>query len=165
MIKMIFAHGPVGEFGTEDRLPWDCPADLQHFKEYTKDCILVMGSATFASLPRKLPGRLHLVIGREGTTAKNGDAYDYHLNDYKDIQDILEIIDSHTERDLCVIGGRSLLRLASTFVSEASITSVSTSGDANYFIDHKGIYDNLYERFPNSSCKHLGSGVVVQEWR
>ncbi len=50
--------------GNQNQLPWSVPEDLKFFREQTKGKILVMGRKTFQSLPKPLPGRVHLVVTR-----------------------------------------------------------------------------------------------------
>jgi len=50
-------------------LPWHLPEDLRHFKELTTGKPVIMGRKTWESLPEKfrpLPGRLNVVISRNG---------------------------------------------------------------------------------------------------
>ena len=51
--------------GKDNKLPWNLPEDLQHFKEITMGKTIVMGRKTFESLPGVLPNRKHLVITRD----------------------------------------------------------------------------------------------------
>jgi dihydrofolate reductase len=47
-------------------LPWHYPADLQFFKEKTMSQVILMGHATWLSLPRRpLPNRTHVVVTRD----------------------------------------------------------------------------------------------------
>ena len=135
VVKLIFAHGPMGEFGKDDGLPWNCPTDLADFKEYTKGCTIVMGGATFASLPCKLPGRFHVVLGRPETAAKNGEVPDFILEANSDLKITCELLDDSTERDVCIIGGRDFICRGAHFVDEASITLIREVGEATHFID------------------------------
>ena len=52
MIKLIFASGENGEFGTPTGMPWPRhKQDMQEFKRLTKDNLVVMGNETFKTLP------------------------------------------------------------------------------------------------------------------
>ncbi|WP_353846518.1 dihydrofolate reductase, partial [Staphylococcus hyicus] len=45
MIKLIFASGENGEFGTPTGMPWPRhKQDMQEFKRLTKDNLVVMGN-------------------------------------------------------------------------------------------------------------------------
>ena len=53
--------------GVDGRLPWHLPEDLALFKRLTTGSTVVMGRATWESLPaavRPLPGRRNIVLSR-----------------------------------------------------------------------------------------------------
>lgn len=57
----------IGRFG---KLPWHVPEDMDHFKKLTQGSVVVMGRATWESLPEKfrpLPGRTNIVLSRYNT--------------------------------------------------------------------------------------------------
>lgn len=61
----IVAMGLNGEIGFRGDMPWHLPEDLRHFKELTTGHPVIMGRATWLSLPRRpLPGRLNIVLSR-----------------------------------------------------------------------------------------------------
>lgn len=67
------ADGGPGVIGRDGGLPWHLPEDLAHFRELTTGRPVVMGRATWDSLPprfRPLPGRTNIVLSRRtGATA------------------------------------------------------------------------------------------------
>lgn len=144
MVKMIFAVGPNGEFGNGSGLPWDVPEDLVVFKEYTQGYPMIMSGATFASLPGKLPGRKHYVVGRPETCAKNGAKPDYLLSQDVSLGSVCELLDGHA----CIIGGRDFLEQGSLICDSASVTCIlgSEVGDADIYLDDEIILDNLNKR-------------------
>lgn len=52
----------TGYIGVNNTIPWDIPSDLNFFKSYTKNKIVIMGRRTFESLPVFLTGRLSIVL-------------------------------------------------------------------------------------------------------
>lgn len=61
----IVAMGQRGEIGFQGDMPWHLPEDLRHFKEITTGRPVIMGRATWLSLPRRpLPGRRNIVLTR-----------------------------------------------------------------------------------------------------
>lgn len=161
MIKMIFACGENGEFGKADGLPWDVPEDLAHFKEYTSGCAMVMSGATFASLPGKLPGRLHYVLSDRVTVAKNGAKPDFQFATNIPLREVCGDIAGN----VVVIGGREMLTEAAEFVDAASITIIDDDeiSEADFFVDVGPIMDVLNDRLVfvgNGS----GENFHVMEW-
>lgn len=67
---LIYARAANGTIGRDGALPWHIPADLKRFKALTMgpDGLgrpMIMGRKTFASFPRPLPGRRHIVLTRD----------------------------------------------------------------------------------------------------
>ena len=58
----IAAIGQNRELGKGNAMIWHLPADLKFFRQQTQGHAIVMGRKTFESLPKKLPGRHHIVI-------------------------------------------------------------------------------------------------------
>ena len=67
MIALVWAQTPDGVIGDSGAIPWHVPEDMAHFRELTAGGTVVMGRATWESLPerfRPLPGRRNLVLSR-----------------------------------------------------------------------------------------------------
>lgn len=63
MKGMIVAVSEDGVIGLEGTIPWHYKGDLQRFKRLTMGAAVIMGRATWDSLPKKpLPGRRNVVI-------------------------------------------------------------------------------------------------------
>lgn len=69
----IVAAGHRGEIGRRGDMPWHLPEDLRHFKEITTGHPVIMGRATWLSLPRRpLPGRRNIVVSRDSGFVPDG---------------------------------------------------------------------------------------------
>jgi len=64
MIIGIVAVADNFAIGKEGKLPWHYSADLKHFKQTTTGNAVVMGSNTWRSIGKPLPGRLNIVLSR-----------------------------------------------------------------------------------------------------
>lgn len=64
MITQIAAVDLDGGIGKDGGIPWKAKADLRRFKELTLHHPIIMGRKTFASLPKRLPDREHIVVSR-----------------------------------------------------------------------------------------------------
>ena len=64
MLSIIVAKAKNNIIGKEDRIIWNLPADLKHFKELTTGHVIIMGRKTFESLGRVLPNRKHIVFSQ-----------------------------------------------------------------------------------------------------
>jgi dihydrofolate reductase len=64
MISAIFSVDQTGGVGNKGTLPWKHhPEDMEWFKEYTADGIVVMGRKTWddPKMPKPLPGRINVI--------------------------------------------------------------------------------------------------------
>lgn len=75
MIGLVWAQSANGVIGVDGRIPWRIPEDMAHFSELTAGSTVVMGRATWESLPprfRPLPGRRNVVLSRDETYVADG---------------------------------------------------------------------------------------------
>jgi dihydrofolate reductase len=61
-MSIIAAVGRNNVIGKGNKLPWNLPADLKHFKELTLGKPIIMGQRTFESIGKPLPGRTNIVL-------------------------------------------------------------------------------------------------------
>lgn len=110
MITYVWAEDQKHQIGYQGHLPWHLPADLKHFKEETMGHPILMGRKTFASLPRILPGRLHVVLTHnKKLKEKYADNQQVIiLNNEKELNNFLE---KYVDEEICAIGGVSIFKL------------------------------------------------------
>lgn len=66
MITLIVARDRNGAIGKGGDIPWHLPGDMKMFQRETTGGALIMGRATWESLPVKpLKGRLNIVVSRD----------------------------------------------------------------------------------------------------
>jgi len=65
IISIIAALGNNRVIGNKNMLPWDLPADMDHFRELTLGKPIIMGQNTFDSIGRALPSRHNIVLTRD----------------------------------------------------------------------------------------------------
>lgn len=134
-VKMIFAVGYDNEFSLNGELPWQgykVLGDMEHFVNYTRDAVVIMGHGTWDSLPQKLPNRINVVLSKGPVSWKEHQNKRGHtVVTWPDeiferpLQDVVENMKGiYPNRDIVIIGGAKLLEEASNFVDEASVTLV-----------------------------------------
>lgn len=122
-IILIYAEGSNRAFGNKQRLPWNVPEDLRHFKDVTKHHAVLMGRLTWESLPpnvRPLPGRMNLVLTRQGP---------YHPT--SSVSSLTEAVKRAAEEGhvkLFIIGGPLILEQAQRMAHRIIRTVVPYSG-------------------------------------
>lgn len=99
MLGLIWAQARGGVIGHDGGIPWHVPEDLARFRRLTLGAPVLMGRATWESLPdrfRPLPGRQNLVLTRTpGWTADGATV----------VADVDDAERALAGRDAWVIGG------------------------------------------------------------
>ena len=94
--------------------------DLEMFKNYTTNNIIVMGRTTFDEIGRQLPNRISVVFTRSDRKDKK-DLY------YVDsIEKLEEIIRKYPDKEVFVIGGAEIVKLLWNRLDELIVTRVDT---------------------------------------
>lgn len=99
-------NGVIGRGGT---IPWHYSADLKFFKQQTVGNVCVMGSRTWASLKKPLPGRLNIIMSRQAEIEAQE-----NVIVLRDKQAVLSL-QPYLSCDLFIIGGKQVYQ---TFLSE-----------------------------------------------
>ena len=96
MLGAIWAQSLDGVIGDGEGMPWHLPEDLKHFKAITLGHPVIMGRATWESLPKRpLPGRTNYVI-----SSREAGAWSHGAYVARDIPDL--------ETDAWIIGGAQI---------------------------------------------------------
>ncbi|MDR1394267.1 MAG: dihydrofolate reductase [Bifidobacteriaceae bacterium] len=128
-IGLIWAQTPAGIIGQGGTMPWSIPEDLAHFKAITTGHAVIMGRATWNSLPasfRPLSGRFNLVLSRAaGLTLAGAKVVGSPL------EALSQAAAACPDPPVWVIGGGQVFRLFLPWASRAEITVIDldTSGD------------------------------------
>jgi dihydrofolate reductase len=125
MITLIAAIGSNNEIGYKNRLLWNIPEDMKHFRSYTMGKTIVMGSNTFASIgSTPLPGRKNIVVSSQELRCLTA----IHA---RSIEDALSV--EHCYPEIVVIGGESIYRQTIDRADKLVITHVNSAFVADSF--------------------------------
>lgn len=128
-LGLIWAQTPGGVIGKDGALPWHVPEDLAHFRHVTNGFPVVMGRATWQSLPerfRPLPGRVNLVLSRDREFAAAG------ARVAPSLRAALEA--AYDEDDEAwVIGGAAVYAAALPLADRLEVTEVELDVDGDAF--------------------------------
>lgn len=115
MIGMIAAVTQNGVIGVENKLPFDYPADMKHFRTTTANSIVIMGRKTFEGIGRPLPKRRNIIISRDKKLP---------FIDIEIASSIKEAVDitSGTTKDIWFIGGANVYEAGMEFADKIVLT-------------------------------------------
>jgi dihydrofolate reductase len=124
-VGLVWAQAANGVIGDRGRLPWHLPEDLARFRDLTMGATVLMGRATWDSLPdrfRPLPGRRNVVLTRQDGWARTG------VTVARSVEQAL----AEADGDVWVIGGASVYPLALPFADRVEVTELERPfpGDA-----------------------------------
>ena len=123
-VSLIWAQAANGVIGDRGRLPWHLPEDLARFRALTTGSTVVMGRATWESLPerfRPLPGRRNVVLTRRPGWSAPGAAV------AASVEEALRLADG----DVWVIGGASVYRAAMPHADRIEVTELEQAFDGD----------------------------------
>jgi dihydrofolate reductase len=127
-LNLIVACAQNRVIGLNGAMPWHIPAELQHFKQLTLGCPVIMGRNTWdsimASLGKPLPQRKSIVLTRNPSWLTAGATVAHTMSE--------AIAACDTAAVAWVIGGAQLYTQAMPWVQECHITEIQANfvGDA-----------------------------------
>ena len=127
-VKAILACDADWSIGKDGNLPWPHnPADLKWFKQSTLNHTVVMGKATWDSLPVKpLPNRVNVVVSSSDILAKV---------DVLSITDLRRRLSSmDTDQDVWIIGGARLIEGMMDYIDEFHLSQINGTYNCDTFL-------------------------------
>jgi dihydrofolate reductase len=110
-IALVVAIAENGAIGRGGDLPWRLSSDLRYFRKVTMGKPVIMGRKTWDSLLRRpLPGRVNIVLSRDGSFEPTGALVCENFSQAVQIGREQAAEDGVLE--VCVIGGAALFEIA-----------------------------------------------------
>ena len=141
-----------GAIGKRGKLPWHYSADMKFFKKTTMGHAVVMGRKTWLTLRKPLPGRLNIVLSRDGTLEPHES-----LVVLSDIDSVLSLNNSLTT-DMFVIGGAQIYSQFLPHIEKWIITEVPLTVDGADAFMPEGYLDG----FKRAGSEKLDDQLVVR---
>lgn len=137
MISGIVAISSGGGIGHQNRMPWPLLVeDMKWFKSVTTDNVVIMGSNTWFSLPRRLPNRVNIVISKQMI-----DGCDHLYFTPEDAISSAKFL--YPEKDIFIIGGQQLYDSTLSYVDRFYITVINQKYNCDRFFDIQKIKDKF----------------------
>lgn len=140
-IYMIAAIAKNKAIGKDNKLLWNIPEDLRHFKRVTTGHAVLMGLNTWNSLPCKpLKNRMNFVLCPEGTEIDCPDTVNVGL-----VHDIDSFLKRTDIADVFIIGGASVYKLFIDKADELFLTVIDKEFEADAFFPE--FEESEYEKY------------------
>ena len=158
MVGLVWAQARGGVIGRDNALPWHLPEDMARFKALTLGHTVVMGRATWESLPgsvRPLPGRHNVVLSRSASLSCPGAQV---------VHDVAAALDR--PGDVWVVGGGSVYAAAEPFATTAVVTEVDLEVDGDTYAPELGPRWTVRSREPAEgwAVSRTGLGYRTTTW-
>jgi dihydrofolate reductase len=165
-INLIYARAANGVIGHHNAMPWHLPEDLAHFRQCTQGCPVIMGRATWCSLPprfRPLPGRPNLVLTRDAATAQALAAQGAFamLSLEAALAHCRALPDAPPE--VWIIGGAQIYAQAEPLAQRAVVTEIGQAFEGDAYAPTLGSAWREVERSPQRSSSGLPYAFVVYQ--
>lgn len=148
MISIIVAVGKNRAIGRNNKLLWDIPEDMEHFREVTTGHTVIMGEKTFRSIGRPLPNRKNIVVTLDNNFKAEGCEISHSLND------VLEGY-KNSDEEVFVIGGGMIYKLSLPYADKLYLTVVDDAPqDADTFFPDYSEFKNVLKSEQCDNGKH-----------
>jgi dihydrofolate reductase len=151
-VGLVWAQAANGVIGIDGGLPWHLPEDLARFRELTMGSTVVMGRATWESLPatvRPLPGRRNVVLTRQAGWHGPGAVVAGSLDEAL----------AGAPGDVWVIGGSSVYRAALPLADRVVVTELERSFAGDTYAPELGDAWRAADRDPEVGWAESRTGL------
>jgi dihydrofolate reductase len=150
-VGLVWAQAANGVIGADGGLPWHLPEDLARFKALTLGSTVVMGRATWESLPpavRPLPGRHNVVLTRRPGWEAPGAVV---------CGSLAEALDR--PGDVWVVGGASVYAEALPHADLVVVTELADAAEGDTFAPVLGSGWRVRDRDPEQGWSTSRTGL------
>ncbi len=162
-VSLIAAVGSNNELGLDNKLCWNVPEDLRHFRRTTMGKPIIMGSNTFASLNYcTLPGRDNVVLTSRMEEVVAKAAMNPHviagttsMRAVASLEYALTSLHALGKEEVFIIGGAKVYAESLPLVDEMYLTHVHGTFEADTFFPQYNPKDwNIVEEKTYFSTEH-----------
>lgn len=107
-MELVVARSLDHCIGKNGDIPWSNKEDMRHFRELTRDSIVIMGRKTYDSFGNPLKGRINVVLSRSAEPNKlyfHDASTSVVFTNLDDLDNLLSVL---ADKKVYVIGGESI---------------------------------------------------------
>lgn len=150
--KIVACINHALTLGKDDKLLYHISSDLKNFKTITSGGVIIMGSKTFESLPRKpLPNRINIVITRNKDYVAEGCIVVHS------IEECVELCErEYQDKECYVIGGGKIYEefINRDLVDTMYITEVNSNEDGDTYFPNVLMNTDKWRIFYQTDTQH-----------
>lgn len=125
MLTTVAALSRNRVIGRNGQLPWTLPGDMRHFRETTRDGVIVMGRTTYESIGKPLPHRQNWVLTRQQNWHAEG------VRVFHQLEDLLAAAQEHAQ--VWVIGGQQIYEILLPHCQRQWLTEIEADVEGDTF--------------------------------
>ncbi len=133
--------------GRNNKLLWNIPDDLKHFKKITTGHAVIMGRKTFESIGRQLPNRANIIITRDKNFKADGCVISHSLDEALDLA-------KQKNEEIFIIGGGQIYEQALPHADKLYLTIVDDEPKADTFFPDYSKFKNIISE-ENKECDKI----------
>lgn len=159
MIGIIAAVTSNGIIGVDDKLPFNYPEDMAHFKKTTSNSVVIMGKNTFNSIGKPLPNRHNIVVS---TTLHLDNPM---LQICKSFEDAISLSKS-ISNNIWIIGGSSIYEQSMMYADKILLTITTDIVNSHNCIRFPWINPLIFKvlsvsKFSNANLKLVSYEKII----
>lgn len=140
IISLIAVVAENRAIGLNNKLLWDIPEDMEHFRETTRGHPVIMGQKTFESIGRPLPKRVNIVLTQDKNYQPEGCIPVYS------IEQAIEEAKKHDQEEIFFIGGGMVYKQALPLADKLYLTIVKGNFEADTFFPDYAEFKKVVSR-------------------
>lgn len=149
VISIIAAVANDLAIGKDNRLLWNIPEDLEHFRKITSGHPIIMGEKTYLSIGRPLPNRTNIVLTDKPELQIPGVVVCHSIDE------AIRIASKNDSEEIFFIGGGMVYRQALKLADKLYLTIVDGDYEADtYFPDYKDLFKKIVNEEKHSNEKY-----------
>lgn len=141
--------------GKNNKLLFDIPADLVHFKKITMGHSIIMGYNTYKSIGRPLPGRFNIVLSPEDVEIDG-------CTISKSIPEAIKLASDNDNEEIFFIGGGMVYKTAIEFADRLYLTIVEEEPEADTFFPDYSDFKKIISEEAEESVGYKYKYVTIE---
>ena len=156
VISIIAAIDKNRGIGKNNKLVWNIPEDLQHFRFVTNGHPVIMGRKTFESIGRPLPNRTNIIVTRNKLYAKKGIVVKHSLEEAVSYAKKLD------ESEIFIIGGAEIYHQGIEIANRLYITVIQHQFDVDSYFPEYSLFTRVISSRKSSDKNYQYTFYILE---